>query len=69
MNYYTEKLEDFGYREQDMAKDLFEAWKLSGLPSDFNNDGVKVAMNMSSGYVFLTNSDYQVAMCDDDQIN
>jgi len=46
MNYYTEKLEDFGYREQDMAKDLFEAWKLNGLPSDFNNDGVKVAMNM-----------------------
>ena len=67
MNYYTEKLEDFGYREQDMAKDLFEAWKLNGLPSDFNNDGVKVAMNMSSGYVFLTNSDYQVAMCDDNK--
>ena len=67
MNYYTEKLEDFGYREQDMAKDLFEAWKLNGLPEDFENDGVRIAMNMSSGYVFLTNNEYQVCMCDDNK--
>ena len=37
MNGYTEKLEDFGYREQDEAKDIFEAWKKNGLPKDFEN--------------------------------
>lgn len=66
-NPYTENLADFGYREQDEAKDIFEAWKLNGLPSDFENDGVKLAFNKNSGYVFLTNSEYQVAMCDGDK--
>ena len=60
---YTEDLADFGYREQRAAQDLFEAWKLNGLPVDFWNNGVKIGFNMNSGYVFLTNSDYQVAMC------
>ena len=61
---YTEDLADFGYREQKEAQDLFEAWKTNGLPIDFENNGVKVAFNMNSGYVFLTNSEYQVAMCE-----
>ena len=68
---YTEDLADFGYREQEEAKNLFQAWKESGLPIDFENNGVKIAFNMNSGYVFLTNSDYQVAMCttnDQDQL-
>lgn len=60
---YTEDLAAFGYREQRAAQDLFEAWKLNGLPVDFWNSGVKIGFNMNSGYVFLTNSDYQVAMC------
>ena len=60
---YTEDLADFGYREQREAQDLFEAWKSNGLPVDFWNNGVKIGFNMNSGYVFLTNSDYQVAMC------
>ena len=42
---------------------LFQAWRESGLPVDFWNNGVKIGFNMNSGYVFLTNSDYQVAMC------
>ena len=67
MNGYTENLADFGYREQDEAKDIFEAWKLNGLPKDFDNDGVKLAFNMNSGYVFLTNAEYQVAMCGDNK--
>ena len=67
VNAYTENLEDFGYREQDEAKDIFEAWKKNGLPQDFENDGVKLAFNMNSGFVFLTNAEYQVAMCGDDQ--
>ena len=60
---YTEDLADFGYREQRAAQDLFEAWKSNGLPVHFRNNGVKIGFNMNSGYVFLTNSDYQVAMC------
>ena len=67
MNGYTEKLEDFGYREQDEAKDLLEAWKLNGLPEDFENDGVRLAFNTYSGYVFLTNNECQVCMCDDNK--
>ena len=59
---YTEDLADFGYREQEEAKNLFQAWRESGLPVDFWNNGVRIAFNMNSGYVFLTNSDYQVAM-------
>ena len=66
-NGYTEKLEDFGYREQDEAKDLLEAWKLNGLPEDFDNDGVRIAFNTYSGYVFLTNNECQVCMCGDDK--
>ena len=61
---YTEDLADFGYREQRAAQDLFEAWKSNGLPVDFENNGVRIAFNMNSGYVFLTNSEYQVAMCE-----
>lgn len=64
---YTEKLEDFGHIELDEAKDLFTAWKYNGLPEDFENDGVKIAFNSNSGYVFLTNSAYQVAMVEIDQ--
>ena len=61
---YTEDLADFGFREQEEAKDLFQAWRESGLPIDFENNGVKLALNMNSGYVFFTNSEYQVAMCE-----
>ena len=67
MNGYTENLADFGYREQDEAKEIFAAWKKNGLPQDFENDGVRLAFNMNSGYVFLTNNEYQVAMCGEDK--
>ena len=66
---YTEDLADFGYREQEQAKDLFQAWRENGLPIDFENNGVKIAFNMNSGYVFLTNSEYQVAMCETNEHN
>ena len=61
---YTEDLANFGFKEQEEAKELFQAWRESGLPIDFENNGVKIAFNMNSGYVFLTNSEYQVAMCE-----
>jgi len=59
---YTEDLGDFGYIELDVAADLLKAWSRHGLPKDFTDSGVKLAMNLSSGYVFLTNDEYQVAM-------
>ena len=59
---YTEDLAEFGYREQNMVMDLFIAWRANGLPDDFENEGVRIGFNKNSGYVFLTNSDYQCCM-------
>ena len=64
-NAYTENLADFGDRELNMAGDLLKALK-NGLPEDFSDIGIKLALNRNSGYVFLTNDDYQVAMVGDD---
>ena len=59
---YTEDLSKFGFIELDVAADLLKAYSRNGLPKDFIDSGVKVAFNMNSGYVFLTNDEYQVAM-------
>ena len=64
-NNYTENLADFGFRELDEASKLLSAIK-NGLPDDFDNQGIRVGFNMNSGYVFLTNDEYQVAMYDDE---
>lgn len=64
----TSDLAKFGSRERKMTEDLLKAWREQGLPEDFYDDGVTVSMNMNSGYVFLTNSDYQVAMLNDDKL-
>lgn len=58
----TTDLSEFGYREREEAELLLKAWREQGLPDDFNNDKVIIMMNRSSGNVFLTNDDYQVAM-------
>lgn len=62
MGDYTENLADFGMREIEMLRDILDAWLNSGLPDDFYDDDVRPAFNRGSGYVFLVNSDYQVAM-------
>jgi len=67
-NYYTENLADFGYREIRMLRDILNAWVENGLPDNFDHEGVKPAMNMSSGFVFLVNGDYQVAMMNGDNL-
>ena len=60
---YTEDLSAFGYRALIMAKDLLVAWfDGDGLPKDFDADGVRIAFNRNSGYVFLTNDECDVAM-------
>tara|TARA_Y100001972_G_C7462608_1_gene236004 strand:+ start:108 stop:461 length:354 start_codon:yes stop_codon:yes gene_type:complete len=61
---YTENLSDFGHRELEEANKLTTAMK-NGLPDDFDGLGVKLAFNSNSGFVFLTNAEYQVAMVDD----
>ena len=59
---YTENLADFGMREIEELRDILTAWLESGLPDDFYDEGVKPAFNRNSGYVFLTNDEYQVCM-------
>lgn len=58
-------LAEFGYRELEEARNLIDAMLKNGLPEDFYDEGVVVALNRNSGYVFLTNYEYQVAMVDD----
>jgi hypothetical protein len=64
MDAYTEDLADFGYRERMMAAELLAA----PLPDGFDDDGIRLAMNRDSGNVFLVNSDYQVAMMHDGEL-
>lgn len=64
----TTNLSDFGYRELDMLCELLNAMKEQGLPRDFDDDKVVPAFNMMSGDVFLTNSEYQVAMLNGDKL-
>lgn len=59
-------LADFGIRELIELRDILNAWiDGSGLPWDFDSDGVIPAFNENSGSVFLTNAEYQVAVLDD----
>lgn len=62
----TTNLADFGRRELAETRDLLDAMLNNGLPDDFYDEGVVVAFNRNSGYVFLTNDEYQVAMVGDD---
>ena len=59
---YTENLADFGMRELEELRDILTAWIDNGLPDDFYDEEVRPAFNRNSGYVFLTNSEYQVAV-------
>lgn len=61
---YTQDLSDFGARERAMAAELLAA----RLPDGFSDDGVKLAMNRNSGFVFLVNSDSQCAMMNGDEL-
>ena len=64
----TTDLNEFGSREREMAEELLRAWRKQGLPEDFYDDNVEIMMNTYSGIVFLTNSDYQVAMMNGDHL-
>jgi hypothetical protein len=64
----TTDLAEFGSRERYELVKLLEAWDKQGLPEDFEDDEVTPMMNKMSGNVFLTNSDYQVAMMNGDKL-
>ena len=58
----TSDLAHFGARERAILVELLQAWERGGLPLDFDNDEVVPMFNRSSGYVFLTNANYEVAL-------
>lgn len=64
----TTDLSKFGYREIKLAAHLLNSWMEQGLPEDFENEGVTVMFNTHSGNVFLTNSEFQVAMMNGDKL-
>lgn len=64
----TTDLTKFGYRERKLAEDLLKAWREQGLPEDFYEDEITIMFNTHSGCVFLTNSEYQVAMLNGDKL-
>ena len=62
----TSDLSRFGFRELKMAASLLAAYCEN--PPDFLDDGVTVMMNMHSGYVFLTDEDFNVGMMNGDTL-
>lgn len=58
----TTNLSKFGYSEIKELTKILNAWMTDGLPDDFYQDEVHPMMNNNSGFVFLTNSEFQVAM-------
>jgi len=59
-------LNDFGSRELDMAVELLDKYKEAVRNGDYEELGlttnIRLAMNTNSGYVFLTDDDYNVVM-------
>lgn len=64
----TTDFSKFGYRERALAEELLKASREQGFPEDFNSDSVNIMMNTSSGNVFFTNEDCQVAMMNRDKL-
>ena len=67
-NTITTNLSEFGYRELETLKDLLTAMIEQGLPRDFEDRNVTPMFNTHSGSVFLTNSEYQVAMLNGERL-
>jgi len=67
-NMLTSDIAKFGARERAILVELLEAWSRDGLPSDFYEENVHPMFNLNSGYVFLTNADYQEAIMEDGKL-
>jgi hypothetical protein len=64
----TTDLADFCSRERWLLVELLTAWDKQALPEDFCDDEVRPMMNRNSGNVFLSNSEFQVAMMNGDKL-
>lgn len=58
----TTNFAEFGWRERKMAAELLVASCDKGFPENFEDEEVTIMMNKNSGNVFFTNSEFQVAM-------
>ena len=67
-NVLTSDFSDLGSRERSKLREMLISWDKYGLPDGFYNDEVTFAFNKNSGYVFFTNSDYQVAILNGDEL-
>ena len=64
----TTDLSAFGWREKKMASELLNAMIEQSLPNEFWDEKVTVMFNTHSSYVFLTNSEFQMAMLNGDNL-
>lgn len=64
----TTDLSDFGYIERVALLRLINAWHNQGLPDDFCNDEVVPMFDKNNGWVFLTNSEYQICILNGDKL-
>jgi hypothetical protein len=62
----TTDLSKFGLLELKKLELLLKAYREQGLPENFSSNEVVPTFNMSSGYVFLTNDEYQAALLTDE---
>lgn len=60
MEIVTADLSKFGYRELEMARELLNAYITQGAKNLI--DGITLNFNTSSGYVFLSDKDFNVYM-------
>ncbi len=62
----TTDLADFGSSEKATAGELLSALNTDKDLTHFLGDGVKLYLNKNSGFVFLSDEDYNTAMIDDE---
>lgn len=67
-NIVTSDLSEFGTIELEEMENLLMARREQGFPEEFYDDGIQILFNKNSGYVFFTNSEYQVCMLNGDQL-
>lgn len=66
-NIITVDYSKFGYRELEIAGKLLCVLAEGGI--DFLSNGITVNFNVNSGYVFLSDEDYNVGMLDDKEVH
>ena len=64
----TTDFSKFGYYEREIAETLLRTSREQGFPEEFYDNEITIAFNRQSGCVFFTNSDYQVAMMNNNKL-